>query len=457
MSAELQSLIDDLARRLDSPTALEDRLQRMVVYSSHSEPIDEMRRDSILRRTTPPEVVAWFRRFGIAEAPGPLRIPSHPDLGILGRLCAPVRYRGQLMGFLWLIDDEERLVGESVAVVERYAHTAGLLMYQDELSNRLASDVFRNLLSPSEELREASAREIVELGMFPTRRSCAVIVVQPVAGDGSGGGGVGAPVRRDGGETLAAPGAGGDGSGGGMVAPRDGGGDGTHGVVTGWAGEAATAAINRALWEIARDPQGDTLLRLPRSDHAAVLVPLPKDGNPSSAITLAHRVRDTVTRLAGDAGDGMRTVAAVGDSQAQLTRAVVSYRHARLAAQVATVVPSVGDVCEWAKLGVFRALALLPADEIAESVLDPRLRTVFDHGDIDIVETLETYLDLGGDAKATAERLYMHRGTLYNRLKKVERLTGFNLRDGEDRLTAHLGLKLAKLAGLHPLSNLKPA
>ena len=57
---------------------------------------------------------------------------------------------------------------------------------------------------------------------------------------------------------------------------------------------------------------------------------------------------------------------------------------------------------------------------------------------------------MGCDAKATYERLHIHRATLYYRLQKVEKVTGVNLADGNDRLALHLGFKLSRLAGLHP-------
>jgi DNA-binding PucR family transcriptional regulator len=67
-----------------------------------------------------------------------------------------------------------------------------------------------------------------------------------------------------------------------------------------------------------------------------------------------------------------------------------------------------------------------------------------------VITTLETYLDLAGDAKASAERLSLHRGTLYYRLRKAERIAGVDLRSGGDRLALHLGFKLARLIGLYP-------
>jgi sugar diacid utilization regulator len=65
-----------------------------------------------------------------------------------------------------------------------------------------------------------------------------------------------------------------------------------------------------------------------------------------------------------------------------------------------------------------------------------------------LVDTLETYLELAGDARATAEALTLHRATLYHRLNRIEKLTGARLKTGDDRLALHLGLRLARLSGL---------
>jgi len=39
----------------------------------------------------------------------------------------------------------------------------------------------------------------------------------------------------------------------------------------------------------------------------------------------------------------------------------------------------------------------------------------------------------------------MHRATLYRRLERVEEITGLDLERGDDRLLAHLGLRLHRL------------
>lgn len=396
MSTDLQALVDELAGRVDAPTTLEDPSQRMIVHSSQRGPIDAVRRDCILRRTTSPAVVAWFHGFGIDEATGPLRIPSAPERGILGRLCVPVRYGDLLLGFLWLIDDEQRLDVEDVELVARHAVTAGRLMYQDWLSQRFSTDVVRNLLSPSEELREAAAGDLVESGAFSAGQRCVAVVVQPQGVD----------------------------------------------TRTGMAG-----VLKQALWAAGRELGSQPALRLARHDHGVVLLPVAGgDHGTHAARAAAARIHEIVTAAIGDGNQ--RMVTAIGTVEPGLLGAARSYRHARLAAGAASSVPALGDVVAWDELGVFRALTQLPAGD--DTVIDRRVLWLLDNLDPETIETLEIYLDLGCDVKNTSARLHVHRATLYYRLRKVEESAGIDLRDGLDRLAVHLGLKLAQLANVSP-------
>jgi hypothetical protein len=417
---ELQAIVDDLAHRLEASAVLEDHDQRMVVYSSQSGPIDQVRRDSILQRETGQQVKDWFRQFGIAQASSPLRIPSHPELGILGRLCSPVRFRGRLMGFLFLIDDEQRLGEGDIAAAEQAGQHAGVLLYEEELSERLSASVLSHLLAPSAELRESAARQLLEQGMATADAPHAVVYVRPAD---------------------PAPAAG------------------------------LAEIIGEALSELGRQRGHAGLLRVARPDHGVLLARVSRVDDDRAARAAAEEVRGILarrlpttraapsprpagsTRAAGPA----RVVAGVGDPQRHLTAAVVSYRQALLAARVAATVPSVGDLARWQDLGAFRALVQLPLGERSASCLDPRLAKLLD-AEGGLAETVEAYLDLGGDAKRTAEQLNVHRATLYYRLGKAERLTGADLHDGNDRLALHLSFKLARLTERYPpAANAGPA
>jgi DNA-binding PucR family transcriptional regulator len=78
------------------------------------------------------------------------------------------------------------------------------------------------------------------------------------------------------------------------------------------------------------------------------------------------------------------------------------------------------------------------------------MQRLLDSGDAAVlVPTLECYLDLGGDARAAAEALFVHRSSLYGRLHRIEEVARVDLGSGEDRLELHLGLRLWRLGGGH--------
>ncbi len=410
-SKELQALIDELAQRTGAPIVLEDHGHTMVAYSSQNGQIDEVRRDSILRRETGSEVREWFEQYGIRHASEPLRTPSHHGLGILGRLCAPVRFRGRLMGFLFLIDDEGRLGRAEIAAVRMAQRQAALLLYEEELAERLNASVLTHLLAPAAEIREGAARQLAEQGLAQAEPPHSIVYLQPT-------------------EIPAVPGA------------------------NGTAGPDLLGLLGEAMWELGRHRGHAAVLRAAREDHCVLLVKVASPEDDSAALTLAQEAREIVIRRLEDAAPPgaagqARVVAGIGDPQQHLTDAAVSYRRAMLAARVAAAVPSVGDLARWQDLGVFRALAQLPADEDGESCLDPRLVTLLG-APADVIRTVETYLDQGCDAKNTAEHLHLHRTTLYYRLRKAQQLTGADLHDGNDRLALHLGFKLARLQGRYP-------
>jgi hypothetical protein len=122
-----------------------------------------------------------------------------------------------------------------------------------------------------------------------------------------------------------------------------------------------------------------------------------------------------------------------GDARAALAEA-------RTAASLA---PALGlAVARWERLGAYQQLAPL-----AGAPLPATLRRLLDHPDAGpLVATLEAYLDRAGDAPASAAALYIHRTTLYHRLRRIEAITGADLRDGDDRLALHVGLRIRRLS-----------
>ncbi|MFN8113093.1 MAG: helix-turn-helix domain-containing protein [Solirubrobacterales bacterium] len=116
-------------------------------------------------------------------------------------------------------------------------------------------------------------------------------------------------------------------------------------------------------------------------------------------------------------------------------------RQAELALSVARRRPIGERYAAWETMGVDRLVGQLPASALADVPAGIR-RLIADEPDL--AETLAVFLDSAGDVKRAAAALSLHRSGLYYRLQRIEELTGLHLANGEDRLLAHLALRLTE-------------
>ncbi|MBB4904370.1 PucR family transcriptional regulator [Actinophytocola algeriensis] len=161
----LQPAVDDLALRIGRPVLLEDHAQSVLAYSTQDGAMDDVRRDSILRRHTADNVRHHFRAAGIFESRGPLRIPASGP--VLARVCVPVRHRERLLGFLWLMD-EPPLLQSAVTLATESASQLALTLLRDALAAGLTAQ--RELEAVSGVLLgddPTGARVLVDEGGFP--------------------------------------------------------------------------------------------------------------------------------------------------------------------------------------------------------------------------------------------------------------------------------------------------
>jgi hypothetical protein len=131
-----------------------------------------------------------------------------------------------------------------------------------------------------------------------------------------------------------------------------------------------------------------------------------------------------------------------GAPVAELSEARGSHRRALAALRVA--IDRGQDVARWEDLRAYRLLTAM-APTALDDVPEGLRRLLLDGGHEQLVLTLETYLDHAGDVKSTAAALWLHRTSLYYRLRRIEEVAGVDLNRGEDRLLCHVALRLARL------------
>lgn len=400
MVSELQAIAESAASRAGRPALIEDHRQRVVVYSAQLEPMDEVRRLSILRRQTTPEVIAFFREAGIMAARGPIRTPACAELGMLPRVCVPIRHGDLLLGFAWFIDADHSMTDDQITAVSTTTTDLALALYRENLTGELASqretEAIRLLLADEPEARRHGALTLLEDDLLAADDDApaAAVVARLIPR---------ADVRLD---------------------------------------DLARIALEQALVAARRHLGPRQAAHLVRYDHGVLLVRDRRATPRAVAEHLNDALQTTVRGLPAVAG----AVVGVGRPYPELPDVRRSYDEAALAARVAVQLPAVGPVASWSQLGIYRVLSQLSPEVTHTTSVHPGLEGLLDDpAHRPLLETLETYLDLAGNAHATAARLNLHRTTVYYRLHRVEDLAGTDLKNGNERLSLHLALKLARL------------
>lgn len=385
----LQQIVDRLAAHLGRSVAIDDPQGRLLASSGHFGEEDPMRVWAIIHRYSDPRVMAHFKANDIYALTTPGRVPENRELQMKARIACPIRDHDLLFGHLFLIDDgiSEQDLADAVAATVQI----GQLMYRrlalHEENQRRAEVLVRQLVSPDQ---PAQSRAIVA-----AREEGVLTVTDPVT----------AVVVR---------------------------------VVESNAGPADLQTDLHAAAELTtRDRYAGAALAWVRSSEIVVLLfgRAAQDGRKVAEQLCSRLLAPDHRVLAG--------IGAVTDGDAG---AAQSFTDAILAVRAAGLFPELGTVVAADTLGFYRLLLSLPTAELSAPRHAPGLQRLLDADSGDgLIETLETYLDCAGDVGRTSAALHIHRSTLYYRLGRIETIAGVDLRDGEQRLSLHLGLKLQRL------------
>lgn len=392
---DYQELIDEISELLGAPATLENRDFELIVFGAYDDEgdldptvLDPVRTRSILTRRSTAAVRSWFEGFGITRATGPVRIPPTPEAGVYrGRICLPVRHRGVVLGYVWLLDGDPGPTDAQLAAAMEVTARIGALL-ADEAQH--GADLTR-------ELRAVLAAEP------GWQRDAAVAELRTALG-----------ARADGPHTVV------------CVAP--------------WpSADPAQAPSVRTL------PGATALCTVPwgATDHClAVLVRLRSTQTVTPAMSVATRLRERAGAGVGAAGAAAAgAVAGIAAARTGIAELGTAWQEASAAARAALADARFGPVADWSGIGPYRLLTALPAVAAADPVVAPLLTAAHR----ELARTAEAFLDCAGQAGRTAAQLGIHRQTLYYRLSRVEQLTGLDLDDGEDRLLLHMALKAARL------------
>ncbi|WP_084145793.1 PucR family transcriptional regulator [Amycolatopsis jejuensis] len=403
MATALERLADYLAVRLQRSVAIDDAHFRLLAYTSHAGEVDTVRTQSIMRRSVSGELIDYLNSQGAAKANDVFTVLACPSLGLgVARIGMPIRLEGTLLGYLWLLDSEGAVSGTDAAALRGAAGDAALILHREYLAGEVTRgrerELVRDLVSLDPTLRAEAADTLIEEELIVAGPVTALVVT----------------INHDRGEPL---------------------------------DEQSRVALDIAVDHGRRNLPPKHALTLNRPDHSLLLAVPPG--------RRATSVEQTAEELAGAMHSGLVTGGVpatgacwvgIGATRQRIAEVHGSYREARHAADVARITGALGSTVPYLRLGVYAVLAKLPPDELADGI-HPGIRLLLDSslGHAELIETLKAYFDNAGDVQRAASQLHIHRATLYYRLRRTEELTGLNLSRGDDRLAAHLSLKLAQL------------
>ncbi|UXY38000.1 PucR family transcriptional regulator [Streptomyces albidocamelliae] len=152
---DYQELVDEISELLGVPATLENRDFELIAFGAYDSEdeldpaaLDPVRTRSILTRRSTATVRSWFEGFGITRATGPVRIPPGPQAGVYrGRICLPVRHRGVVLGYVWLLEADPGPTDAQLAAAMQVAGRIGALLADEAQAGAGLSRELRAVLT----------------------------------------------------------------------------------------------------------------------------------------------------------------------------------------------------------------------------------------------------------------------------------------------------------------------
>lgn len=167
---DLFALADSLADATGGAVTIEDRLSRVLAYSSPQQEVDAARLETIMGRQVPSWVREFFDEEGVrAHLRGsdePLYVAGRPERGLTGRMVVAVRVGRELLGAIWVACPRP-LEGARRTALTDGARTVALHLLRLRASADLERQVESELVIRLLEGTADAATVVSQLGLPP--------------------------------------------------------------------------------------------------------------------------------------------------------------------------------------------------------------------------------------------------------------------------------------------------
>jgi purine catabolism regulator len=349
--------------------------------------VDEARRYTQLHGRTDPRLVQALEERGylptIRQTLRPVQLPVMADVGLeMERLLAPVVVHGMIYGFMWIIADDHALSEIDLLAIESGATIAALMILYQETAQAAEASLKGSLLS------------------------------QLIAGDH-----VHHTILIDQslryGVDLRLP----------------------YRLLVIDVESAALTPLYRQINQLA-STQG---WRVVVGQFAGQIVMLAQEDDHTEAVLarIVERLQNGRKRISHRAG-----CSAIMQGSEQVKTA---HEQARDALAIGQRIAPYEPLLRFDQLGYLHTLYLAGPRGLTSNPFVPVVRRLREDRSPELLQTLEAYLDAGGNGVLAAEHLHIHRSTLNYRLTRIEQLCQLSLQDPATRANLQVAVKLLRL------------
>ncbi|TBL79435.1 PucR family transcriptional regulator [Paenibacillus thalictri] len=389
-------LADAIGETLECPVTIENANHQLIAYSSHHATTDPVRTATIISRQVPEHVTGALWKSGVLrmlmESDSPVKVKAIADMGLGERTVISIRHHGDVLGYIWVLEEGRPLDAKGTALLVKAAGIAKQLMLQLQMHKHKEDEgrhnFFWQLLTgqgqTDEWIRGKAASlhmqlpERFQIVLFQADTDMALNVIRQMQ-------------------------------------------------------YLMSAAENTQIVVQVRDGRQFILLVSPsafsRSD--------------SSGSTLIGYVTRHMLERFGTVLEG-----AAGLAYDSYTLVAQSYKEAQQLLELKRRFPrELRLVRDYHSLGYYRYLPLIHTQQRSpfETGVIAKLRNYDREHNNCLLDTLKAFLELDSNIKDTADALQIHPNTLNYRLKRISEIGDIDLKNMDHKVTVYLELKLEHL------------
>ena len=390
----VQETVDRLSATLGRSVVLDDAELVLLASSAHADDVDPARLVTLTTRRPSPELEAALRARRLGAQLVPRVIPAEPSLGLEhARLCLPLRTRFGVLGYLW-VTLRSPLTPDRAATIAEAAETLRHLLVNVSQSiaavNAEVESEMVGLLAPDAASRALAASELEDLGMY-TRSSRFVALCVTLGSTWSP-----------------------------------------------WDGPPPREVVSRILLRAVTTPMIDAYGFVPAMPDTFLLVGF---RNRPTRLALDDMV-GAILREVDAAELGPGAAVGVGAPVERLADAWESYEQALVALRTARARGT--RAASWTEDALEASVVTLLATAPPAHLLPEPLRRLA-AAEPGTLELFDVYFASGERAAETAQRLGVHRATVYSRLQRAAAGIGIDFDDEDARFIIRAWLRQRRI------------